>query len=128
MSTERIRTTISLSPEVHEIFKRMAESAGLSVSRCMGDWLKDTADGAQLVAMKMHEARNSSLDAMRQVHEIAIETIDKKTTLKAGAVGGGGQAQPGRGLSQARHPPLGNTGVLVPAAAASARAPRARKS
>jgi hypothetical protein len=48
--TERIRTTISVDKEVHQIFVAMADAGGMSVSRCMGEWLADTAEGAQFVA------------------------------------------------------------------------------
>jgi len=65
--TDRIRTTISVSPEVHEIFKRMAESANMSVSRCMGDWLADTQDAANLIALKMEEARKAPMRVMKEL-------------------------------------------------------------
>jgi hypothetical protein len=48
-----------MEPEAYEVFRRMAESAGVSVSRCMGDWLADTADAAQLATNKLVEIRRS---------------------------------------------------------------------
>ena len=67
--TDRIRTTISIDPDIHAIFVRMAEASGTSVSRCMGNWLADTADGAQFVANRMQELRKSPKAAM---HELKV--------------------------------------------------------
>ncbi len=68
---ERIRTTISVDAEVLEVFRGMAEAAGLSVGRCMGDWLGDTVDGAQFVAQKMQEARRAPVTVMREMQSMA---------------------------------------------------------
>jgi hypothetical protein len=81
--TERIRTTISVDKEVHQIFVAMAEAGGMSVSRCMGEWLADTAEGAQFVAQKMKEAKAAPKTVMRELqaaamgmHEMATEVLD----------------------------------------------------
>ena len=55
--TDRIRTTISIPQDVYEVFKQMADVSGTSVSRCMGDWLKETSDGAQLVTDRLAQRR-----------------------------------------------------------------------
>lgn len=118
--TDRIRTTISLDPEVHAIFVRMAEAAGQSVSRCMGDWLADTAEGAQLVALKMQEARNAPKTVMRELQAMARGLVDEvDTTLDAirkKSLGGAGQAkaQPRMAGSARALPPSSNTGGKVP--------------
>ena len=65
--TDRVRTTVSVDPAVLEVFRGMAEAAGISVSRCLGDWLADTVDSAQLVATKMQEARRAPVTVMREV-------------------------------------------------------------
>ena len=65
--TERIRTTISLTPEAYEVFKRMAEAANMSVSRAMGDWLTDTADAAMMITAKMEEAKSAPVRVMREL-------------------------------------------------------------
>lgn len=71
MAADRIRTTISIAPEVHAIFVTMAEASGTSISRCMGDWLADTAEGAQFVANKMQEARRAPKTVMREMQAMA---------------------------------------------------------
>lgn len=83
-TTDRVRTTISLDPEVYEIFKRMAELTRTSVSRCMGEWLADTADGAQFVAAKMAEARNSPMTVMREMQAMAVGLQDEVDKTMAG--------------------------------------------
>jgi hypothetical protein len=65
--TDRIRTTISLTPEAYEVFKRMAEAANMSVSRAMGDWLIDTADAAMMITAKMEDAKSAPVRVMREL-------------------------------------------------------------
>ena len=95
---ERIRTTISLDPEVHAVFVAMAEAAGTSVSRCMGDWLADTAEGAQFVAMKMQEARKAPKTVMREMQAMSRGLLEEVNAtidgLRKGGIGGGGGVEP----------------------------------
>ena len=72
----RIRTTISVDREVHEIFVKMAETGGMSVSRCMGEWLADTADGALFVSQKMAAARKAPMQVMREMQSMALGLQD----------------------------------------------------
>lgn len=130
-TTDRVRTTISLDPEVHEIFKRMAELTRTSVSRCMGEWLADTADGAQFVAAKMAEARNAPMTVMREMQAMAVglqDEVDKtmagmrseKLRPKAeGAVLASAAASPGRSRAPSSHtglksPPITQKSGLKP--------------
>lgn len=118
--TDRIRTTISLDPEVHAIFVRMADAAGTSVSRCMGDWLADTADGAQFVALKMQEARQAPKTVMREmqaaVRGLQDEVDATLTQIRKGPPG----HQPGSAQQQARNGLAGRQAVQ-PAARQAAR-------
>jgi len=77
MAADRIRTTISLDPAVHAIFVAMAEASGMSVSRCMGDWLADTAEGAQFVALKMQEARKAPKLVMREMQAMSKGLVEE---------------------------------------------------
>lgn len=121
--TERIRTTISLTPEALAIFKRMAEAGNMSVSRCMGDWLEDTSDAAQMVMLKMEEAKREPLRVMKEMRALVAgladsvdeATEDARKALREGRAGGA--AAPPSGPNEARadaEPPSSNTGVLVP--------------
>lgn len=71
--TDRIRLTISVTPEVHEVFGQIAAMAGVSLSRSMGDWLADTLEGAQFVALKMMEAKQAPSDVLRELHGLGNE-------------------------------------------------------
>ena len=113
MSAERIRLTISVTPEVHEVFTRMADSAGVSLGRCMGDWLADTIEGAQFVAAKMAEARQAPKTVMREMQAAAkglhVEAL--ATTEHMRAVG---WRSGSRGAAAPPLPPSSNTGGKSP--------------
>jgi hypothetical protein len=117
--TDRVRTTISLDPEVHSIFVRMAEAAGTSVSRCMGDWLADTAEGAQFVALKMQEARRAPKAVMREFQALSrglveeVDAIAQKYRSEGLRRIGAGRAEPTRAEARTS-PPSSNTGGKVP--------------
>lgn len=83
MAADRIRTTISLDPEVYAIFVTMAEAVGTSVSRCMGDWLADTAEGAQFVAIKMQEARRAPKKVMREMQAMSLGLVEVEEQVRA---------------------------------------------
>lgn len=119
MSADRIRTTISLDPAVHAIFVTMAEAAGTSVSRCIGDWLADTAEGAQFVAMKMQEARRSPKTVMREFQSLARGLVDEVDELtekhRKARFRDLGQGQAKLTVTEgAKLPPSSNTGGKVP--------------
>ncbi len=65
--SDRVRLTVSVPSEALDVFRSMADAAGISVGRCIGDWLADTADGAQLVAAKMQEAKRAPRRVMQEV-------------------------------------------------------------
>lgn len=81
--SDRIRLTISVTPEVHAIFSRMAEVAGVSLGKCMGDWLADTSEGAQFVAQKMEDARKAPRVVMREMQAFARGLVDEVDTAAA---------------------------------------------
>ncbi len=63
--TERVRFTISVEQEVYEAFADLAHTSGVSMSRCIGDWLRDTAEAAQMTTVKLNEVRRSPQDALQ---------------------------------------------------------------
>lgn len=79
--TPNVRLTISITPEVHEVFKRFAAAAGMSISRAMGEWLGDTIEAAQFTASKMEQARAAPALAMREMHSYALGLVDETTDL-----------------------------------------------
>lgn len=110
----RVRTTINLDREVYDTFVRMAEASGMSVGRCIGEWLADTADGAQFVALKMQEARAAPMLVMREMQAMSQGLVDQvqadlervRRQSKA-APPGAARARPGGAAAAS---PSGNTG------------------
>ena len=105
--SDRIRLTISVSPEAHAAFSRMAEASGMSLGRCMGEWLDDTIEGVEFVTGKLREARDApvrvirelqaysrgALGALDEVSEQAITEIrERRRGLTDGSRSGGGEA------------------------------------
>lgn len=133
--TERIRTTISLSPEALEIFKRMADAGNMSVSRCMGDWLTDTADAAEMITLKMEEAKQAPMKVLHELKafvtglghavaetgEIVDELQERERTARATAR----TARITRtAATDAGIPPSSNTGGKSPKATANPTSPK----
>lgn len=120
---DRIRTTISLTPESLAIFKRMADAANISVSRCMGDWLTDTAEAAEMITLKMEEAKRAPMQVVREMRALVAGLADsvedagdlvsrRRREAREGAAvdAPSGPAAASSGVE----PPSSNTGVLVP--------------
>lgn len=76
-SPDRIRLTISVSPEAHATFKRLADASNMSIGRAMGDWLADTVEAADHAAELMEKARAAPKEVMRQVHAYALGLADE---------------------------------------------------
>lgn len=131
---KQIRLTISVTPEVHSAFDRLAAASGVSMSRCMGEWLGDTLDAVEQTAVLVERARAAPKLAMREVHAYAmgladetgaalrafrsspgIRTIPEAHRVASGGADAGGEgarARAGRGGAQI--PPPCNTGGKVP--------------
>lgn len=113
--SDRIRTTISLDPEIHALFVSMAEVSGTSVSRCMGDWLSDTAEGAQFVTLKMKEAREAPRIVIREAQAMARGLLEEvNATARQVREGARGKAEPAPRAAPHLRPPSSNTGGKVP--------------
>ena len=112
--TERIRTTISLSPEAHEVFKRMAEAGNLSISRCMGDWLADTLDAAEMITVKMEHAKREPMRVVSELRAMVAGMVASVDVAES-EVRGRSRSDSERELRRdggAGAPPSSNTGVL----------------
>ena len=125
---ERVRTTISLDPEVHEVFRRMAEASGVSISRCMGDWLADTIDAAQLATNKLVEIRRSpervihDFNSLLASEALAIMQGKGSSPIDMRKLGDLARGRPAADSASAGPPPAGraptapssNTGLKSP--------------
>lgn len=74
---ERVRLTITVTPEVHDAFTRLAKASGMSLSRAMGEWLGDTLEAVTYTAQKVEEARAAPKLVMRELHAYALGLADE---------------------------------------------------
>jgi len=117
MPADRVRTTISVDPAVLAAFQHMADLSGRSVSRCMGDWLADTVDGANLLSQKLAQFRSAPRAALGDVQGLLASATREADALMAElGAGAGRQARQGRaGRAGAEGaPPSSLTGVKSP--------------
>lgn len=115
-----------MSPEVLEIFQRLAKAGGMSTGRAMGEWMTDTVEAAELMASTMERARAAPKLVTAELHAMMLgmtdqtkELADKYAKFK-GAMAGGPAAGDGKrsAAAAAGHPapvpPSCNTGGKVP--------------
>ena len=98
----------------------------MSVSRCMGDWLNDTADAAQMVMLKMEEAKRAPMKVMREMRAMVaglgssvIETEEEVRKLRADS----DRRAPRRAAGEPLSPPSSNTGGKSPSSVGKAVVP-----
>ena len=118
--TQNIRLTISVTPEVHETFQRIAKAGNMSLSKVMGEWLADTMEAADFMAQKMEQARAAPKLVMAEMHAYALGLSEETGALmdqmrQSGQVARaqgreGGAAAPPSGPASDAIPPSGNTG------------------
>jgi hypothetical protein len=107
-----IRLTITVTPEVHGAFTRMAQVSGLSLGRCMGEWLGDTLEGVQMVIGQLERAREAPRQAIREMRQQALGILDEADQLVSDARAGKFDAlhagrRPAAGDAQASRQPGG---------------------
>ncbi len=82
--SKRIRTTISLPEETLTIFRDMAETSGVSLSQCIGNWLADTSDAAHMVTQQVLASRglpNKFLSALSSLTDDSRIELDKVVSM-----------------------------------------------
>lgn len=115
----RTRVTVPVHPDVLEAFQRMAKVSGLSVGRCMGDWLSDTLDAAQFMTETMEKARSAPKLVAQELHAYALGIGDTTRDLlaelreKGRTTGGRPDALAPSGRPAAGPTPPSNTGVTT---------------
>ena len=80
-SPDRVRLTITVSPEVHAAFTRLSDASNMSLGRAMGEWLEDTMDAALHAATLLEKARAAPKQVMAQVHAYALGLADETGAL-----------------------------------------------
>ncbi len=123
-TSKNIRTTISMTPEVHATFQRLAKAGNTSLSRAMGEWLGDTIEAAEFMATKMEQARSAPKVVMREMHAYAMGLADETGSLMESLREKGRQERQERRVEAAQRalpgvpekpltPPSSNTGGKV---------------
>lgn len=115
---KNVRLTITVTPEVHAAFQRLATAGSMSISRAMGGWLGDTVEAAEFMASKMEQARAAPGLVMREMHAYALGLADETSNMietartKGREARTAGPASGGTGGRVARPhtPPSSNTG------------------
>ena len=93
----------------------MAGAAGMSLGRTIGDWLDDTIEGAQFVALKMAEAKAQPRVVMREMQAMLQGTREEvDSVVEAMRKGGKTGATRSSRASGLASPPSSNTGGKVP--------------
>ena len=113
---ERVRLTISVTPDVHAAYARLAKASGSSIGREMGEWLASTLDAVQFTASKIEQAREAPEVVMRDLNAYAAGLQGDLAGLLA-AMGGGHSVPGSTALVVAPGgscPPSSNTGGKVP--------------
>lgn len=87
---QTIRLTIPVSAEVHATFTRLAKASGKSVGRSMGEWLGDTLEASEFLAVTMERARQSPRLVIRELQAYTLglndELMDVMATVRARGV------------------------------------------
>ena len=125
-----VRVTVPVTPEVQEAFQRLAAASGISTGKAMGDWLKDTLEGALAMAEMLEKARSAPKQAVRQMHSYALGLTDVTSELlealskrsRKGATAAGRHTPTSAGSAGEGAPPRGE-GPTARKAAAAAKAP-----
>lgn len=117
-SAERIRLTISVTPEVHQAFTKLSKATGMSLSSAMGEWLSDTLEAAEFMAEKVAQARAAPRIVMQEMHAYALGLADETGEVLARVRARG---EPAGKRSAAGSPPSSNTGGKVPGHTAKTR-------
>lgn len=131
--SDRIRLTVSITPATREVFTRLAQAAGTSLGRSIGDWLADTHEGAAFVASKMEEARQSPATVMRSfqalalgLHDEASGELERIRAASQSRPAPGAVRRTASGAGRAGVPPSGNTGGKSPTARSASPKTRGR--
>ena len=135
-TSEKVRVTVPVSPQVLEAFQRLSAAQGVSTGRAMGEWLSDTLEGVEYMADLLVKARTAPKLAVRELHAYATGLTDLTSELiedlkarsssrgdRAASPGaartrrgpaGGGAVAAARKSSETLTPPVSNTGGKVP--------------
>jgi hypothetical protein len=117
---KKIRLTISVTPEVHASFTRLANAGNMSLGNAMGEWMSDTIEGVDYMASTMERARAAPGIVMKELHAYALGMADETGQLMRDIAEKGKADRGASGAQLPRHgrpsisTPFSNTGGKVP--------------
>lgn len=87
----------------------------MSTGRAIAEWLADTVEAAQFMALKVEQARAAPRIVMQELHAYALGMADETGALldkvrEKGREGAGGMPKAHAGARTAQSPPSCNTG------------------
>lgn len=63
----KVRTTVTIDEEALAVYRQLAETLGVSLTRAIGGWLEESTDAAQMVALNVRAAKESPAKALREI-------------------------------------------------------------
>ena len=75
-SPQNVRLTITVTPQVHQAFQRLAKASSMPTGRAMGDWLGDTVEAAEFMATNIEKARAAPKLVAKEMHERCVRMSD----------------------------------------------------
>lgn len=103
-SPQTVRLTIAVTPEVHAVFSQMAQITGGSISKCMGEWLGDTIEGAQFMVHTMAKAKTAPKMVIQEMQSFTVgmrEELDQLLAKVRADEAASRKAAPGSGDARA---------------------------
>ena len=115
-TTEPVRLTITVTPEVHAAFRRLADASGMSMGKAMGEWLGDTLEAVEFMAEKMEQARAAPRLVMQEMHAYALGLADETKQVLANVKERerAGRASAARARTGGQHAPAAPTAPTPP--------------
>ena len=115
-TTEPVRLTITVTPEVHAAFRRLADASGMSMGKAMGEWLGDTLEAVEFMAEKMEQARAAPRLVMQEMHAYALGLADETKQVLANVKERerAGRASAARARTGGPHAPAAPTAPTTP--------------
>ena len=80
---DNIRLTITVTPQVHAAFSKMAEATGMSLGRCMGEWLQDTLEGVEFLTGQLVRARAAPRQVIKEMQQSVLGLGDELDAVLA---------------------------------------------
>ena len=124
--TRAPRLSVPIAPQVLEVFERLAKAGNMSAGKAVAEWLADTVEAAELMALTMERARATPKIVTAELHAMALGLSENTRELmeKFSKMGKAARAAaPGEALARTSDaervaalpvPPPCNTGGKLP--------------